>query len=249
MAGRTALTNARLRNAAIGATMIAIPASATALADAATTVPAANAQQPDPSMTVKLDSGRIPYGRDLVLSGRTAAAEAGQTVTLQFAGTHTGTWTTLTSTRVGRHGRFRLTSPLRESGRVRVLGSWSAAAPSTSTPLAATDGAQTSSSGTAASSIRRVTVSARLRMRQQQLEAFGPGHFEVRGRLLPGTRGRRVRLEALDGGRWQTVAAGHTSRHGGFALGFSANPTGQEPFASCSPVTSATGPCRVPPAR
>jgi hypothetical protein len=216
MMRRHALRQARLAHAAVGATIIAVPASAAALAEAATTSqPGAGAQ----AAKAKVRSRRIPYGRDVVVTG---TAPSGQEVTLSYSPDGASGWRALDSSPVAADGRFRLAAPLRRSGAIRVSGSWQQAdSPEVTASRRAGDPSDLA---------QRITVLARLHLRRRALHAFGARSVHVRGRLMPGSPGRRVRLQALEGGRWHTVAVGRTGGRGAFDLRFAADGAGSEPL-------------------
>jgi rare lipoprotein A len=241
--GRHALRQMRRVHAAVGATAIAIPA--TALADVATSAHVSSSQRSNSGLAVRLSSGRIGYGRDVILTGRAPAAEAGQTVSLQYASgpAESRTWRTLATTQVRASGRFRLAAPLRRTGVVRAVGSWQPGAQQAS----ALNGVSAAgdASVTATSVPERVLVDARLRIPAQALAVYGGGAVRVRGFLLPRAPGRRVRLQALRDGRWQTVGSGQTMRHGGFVLRYSANGIGREPLRVEFAGDRANGPTRA----
>lgn len=209
MRRRHALRQARLAQAAVGATIIAVPSSAAALAEAATTSqPAADAQ----AVNANVHAHRIRFGRELVVTGDAPAAERGQRVDLRYSQGGSPVWRVVDSAIVGHDGRFRLAARLRRSGTITVTGAWQQ-------PTAPDVG------GAAASDVppgarQRVTVTARLHLRRHELEAFGGGTIHVLGRLMPGTHGRRVRLQALEHGHWHTISSARTGGRGGFDLRF-----------------------------
>ena len=219
MRRRRTLQGVRLAHAAVGVTVIAAPASAAALAEAATTQTTA-APSSDSPISAKLRARRIVYDKDVVVSGRAPASEAGQSVTLQYAPRGSSTWQSIASSAVHADGGFRLAAALRRSGVVRVTGSWQTPQPTAT--------AASGDTATTATAPELVTVAAALRVRQRTLDSFGSGSEHVRGRLLPEAPGRRVRLQILRSGRWRTVARATTSRRGRFDLVFSAPATGND---------------------
>jgi rare lipoprotein A len=68
----------------------------------------------------------------------------------------------------------------------------------------------------------------RLRVRPRRLAVLGGQAVQVRGWLLPGRPGRRVSLQARQGGRWQTLAMARTGAAGRFVLRYVAGAAGQE---------------------
>lgn len=235
MRRRRTLQGVRLAHAAVGATVIAAPASAAALAEAATTQTAA-APRSDSPMSAKLRARRIVYGKDVVVTGRAPAGQAGQTVTLQYAARGSSTWQSMASSPVHADGGFRLAAPLRRSGAVRVTGSWQP-----QQPAAVAAGGDSATTATAPES---VTVAAALRLPRRTLRSFGSGSQHVRGRLLPGAAGRRVKLQVLRSGRWHTVARDRTGRHGRFDLVFSVPFAGRDRLRVVFAGDSANGATR-----
>lgn len=225
MKRRSPLRESRLVHVAVGATIFAVPASAAALAD--THEASAQSQAPtEPGsqspIEAALQSHRVPFGRDVVVTGRAPSADAGQTLVLQYAPASSSDWQQLASTAVSANGRFRLTAPVRISGLVRVTGS--AASPSPTVPVALA----ASNSSTTATAPERVAVSAVIRVRMRAFNVLGSNAISIRGRLLPAVARRRVRLQARHGGRWVTLAVTRTGPRGGFHLRYLAGGPGQE---------------------
>jgi|SRR5579884_797036 len=223
MRRRQSLRAVRLAHAAVGASVIAGPSVAAALAEAATDRAAAAPPGSGSGLEAELASRRVPYGREVVVRGRAGASEAGQTVSLQFTASASQPWRSVAGAVVGPRGGFRLRAPLRRSGLVRVLGGWQAQPSSTLTAAAAAGDPPATTDATAPA---RVIVAAALHVRARALEALGPGRFRVTGRLLPALAGRRVRLQLLVGGGWETVARAVTGRRGRFAFAFAAPGSG-----------------------
>jgi hypothetical protein len=162
------------------------------------------------AVEAKIQSTHIRYGHDVVVTG---AAEPGHTVELQYEAAGQQTWKTVTSTTVGANGRFRLAAPVKQSGLLGVNDT----SPST-TATAAAGGPQ------------RVWVSASVRVRSRAIHALGGRWVHVRGKLLPGVAGRRVRLQARSAGSgWHTVASARTSGRGAFDLAYYAGRVGSQP--------------------
>lgn len=224
---RRALRESRLVHAAVGASVLAAPASAAALGashhDGAAQAPGAAGSPP--TIQARLSSQKIAYGRDVVAIGRAPSSQDGQTVQLEFAPAHSATWTEIASARMGADGRFRLAAPLWNSGTVRVIsGSQSPSSSATSaTPIA--------QSAAAGSSVPQgVLVKAALRIRRHSFAALGERRVDVSGKLLPASPGRAVLLQALGGEGWHTLASAHTHARGQFDLRYLAAGLGQEPL-------------------
>jgi rare lipoprotein A len=229
MTPKPTLRESRLVHAAVGASMLAIPASAAALADtphsaAAQSQGATGQSGSTGAIQVTAKSHRIRFGRDVVLTGHAPSSQAGQTVVLDFAGAGSSNWRELASGKVRRDGGFRLAAPLRRSGSVKVT---SASQPSSSPviPLAL---AASSSSNTVSSAPERIAVAAAIHVPARSINVLGGQTVNVRGKLLPGAAGRRVRLQGLRSGRWATLAVGRTGARGGFALHYLPSGIGQQ---------------------
>jgi hypothetical protein len=165
----------------------------------------------------------VPFGRDLVVTGRAPSADVGQTLVLQYTASGSSQWRELASTTVRADGRFRLTAPVTTSGLTRVAGD-STASPSPTAPVALAS----SSSSTTATVPERVEVEAEVRVPSRAINALGGETVGVHGRLLPPAADRRVKLQALRGGRWVTLAVARTGPRGGFHLNYLAGELGQE---------------------
>ncbi len=244
MKRRQPLRESRLVHVAVGASMLAVPASAAALADSPHNASAQGPAAPDQQSPIeaKVHSHKPAYGRNLVVTGRASSSYAGQALALQYTPPGSATWRTLSSTTVRADGSFRLAAPVTRSGRVRVSGG----SPASSTPgsptmpvaLAASD-----SSG-ASTAPQRIAVAASLRMPTRAINVLGSEVLNLRGRLLPGSARRRVRLQGLRAGRWATLAVARTGARGGFDLRYVTGGLGQQRlrvrFAGDSANASAT---------
>ncbi|HUE25569.1 MAG TPA: septal ring lytic transglycosylase RlpA family protein [Solirubrobacteraceae bacterium] len=222
MERRQSLRESRLVHMTVGATMLAVPASAAALAG---NTPAhgqqAAAQSP---IQAKMRARRLAYGRNLVVTGH-APSYAGQQLALQYAPARSTEWRSLRTTTVRPDGSFRLVARLTRSGQVRVSGG----SPSSSTPTSPTTpvAIAASSSGSTATTPQRVAVDASLRVPNRAINVLGSEVVNLRGRLLPGSAHRRVALQTLRAGRWVTLAVARTGARGGFRLRYAAAGLGQ----------------------
>lgn len=207
---RTAsLSESRLVHMAVGASILAAPASAAALGDST------------PELQAWLKSRKLAYGHDLLITGRAPSAAAGQRMVLQFAAGRSGAWRSIASAPVQSNGSFRLRAPLSRSGSARVIqGSQS----SSSTPLAFA----AAIGGSPATPAERVTVQAALRVRARSLNVGGGQQVSVRGRLLSALRRRQVLLQTWRADRWVTLAATRTGALGGFALRYAPGDVGRQ---------------------
>jgi hypothetical protein len=229
MTRKTVLRESRLVHAAVGASMLAIPASAAALADAPQSSPAQSQgttgqARSAGAIEATARSHRIRFGRDVIVTGHVPSSQAGQTVALDFAGAGSSSWHQLSTAKVRRDGGFRLAAALRRSGSVKVTG---ASQPSSS-PLVPLALDASSSSNTASSTPERIAVAAAIHVPARPINVLGGQAVNVRGKLLPSAAGRRVRLQGLRDGRWATLAAGRTGARGGFALRYLPSGTGQQ---------------------
>jgi hypothetical protein len=193
---------------AAGALTLMIPASAYALTTGSTKALAGTAQiQAAPKF--KLASHHVRYGDPFTVTGRAPATDAGHQLTLQYSGVGRY-WHNVASTTIGRRGGFRFRASLKHNGLLRIVGRdgfFAASAARSTAPVTI-----------APSSVRRVRVAARFAVGTSQFNSLGGQPVDVRGHLLPGVRGRRVRLDARSGGQWRTIASARTGRRGGFDL-------------------------------
>jgi len=163
------------------------------------------------AVPAKLRSSHLRLGQNVVASG---SAEPGHILQLQYEPAGQRSWQALATTTVGGDGRFRLAAPLRHSGQIQVTD----ASPSTTAAAAAASGPL------------RVSVSSSLRLGPRTLNVLGGQWVHVRGKLLPGVSGRRVRLEARGSHGWRVVATARTGGRGGFNLAFYAGGLGSQPL-------------------
>ena len=191
---------------AAGASLVGIATTAAALAAGP-----ADAQS---ATRIKSLAHHIAPGRELTVSGSTSAAEAGQTVVLQFAPLGSDRWRNVSAGKVAPRGGFRLRGRLSQSGRVRVVGAGAGVASDLSG-----GGASATSAGAGpvpASSSRTVTVGSVLALRAGEHDLLAGQALSLGGRLLPGTAGRWLALQGLTQGRWRTLTIARTGRRGGF---------------------------------
>jgi rare lipoprotein A len=218
MRRRTAIPDARLASAAVGASILALPATAAAVGDAASTG-AGDA----PPIQAKVQSGAIRFGHDVVVTGQ-APALTGHTLRLEFASPGSTAWRQVAASRVSANGGFRLSAALKRSGAVKVTDTTPQMTGAPASPLAqaaaATPGPATRP--------QRVSVAAAIHVASRRVDVLGEGAVHVRGRLLPGAAGRRVVLQLRRGGRWVTVARARTGGRGGFDLRYRAGTPGRE---------------------
>lgn len=226
------MTKSRRARLGYGALMIGIPvAGAAALTTGQTAAladivsPSAPGPAPTASampLQIHVHSRQIAFDHKVTVSGTAPSSAARDTVVLEFAPGGTNSWRRLGSGTVGSTGSFRLAGPLEQSGLVRALDVTSA----TAAPLLAgnDDGAA------ATSNTQRVEVKARLRVGTPQIGTLAGQAIAVRGQLLPGRAGRKVSLQGVQAGGWNTLATARTGGRGRFLLRFVADGSGQEPI-------------------
>jgi rare lipoprotein A len=200
MRRRTILREPRLAHAAVGTLILAAPVAAALAASPSSSAATAASS----TLEAQVKARRVRYGQPIVVRGHAPASEAGQSATLTFAPTGSSDWQPVASSPIGPSGSFRLSALLRSSGEIRV----STAAPSTLAAVASTDSTQP----------QRVAVAADIRLRPRTREVLGAGSVRLQGELLPRVAGRRVLLQAHQGGRWVTIGAARTRANGRFQL-------------------------------
>lgn len=215
-------TAARLQSplayAAVGATILAVPASAAAIV---------GAEQPNGSGTVikaKIKRRRIEYGGEVVVVGDAPASQQGQTVTLQYSSATSNGWLEVASGRIRRGGRFRLVAWLRSSGWLKATTVPGASAASV-TPLGFSG-----RSATTSSTPERVAVAAAIRVRPRAINQLDPRTVVLAGRLVPSRASSRVLLQAERSGRWITKSIARTGSGGWFRLHYRPRGLGRVPL-------------------
>ena len=210
------MTTWRRSRLGVGALMLAVPCGAAVLAAGQ-----ALAAPADGSLRITSRSIRIAYGNPVIVRGTAPASDAGHTIVLQFARRGQSAWSQLSSSTIDAGGAFRLTGALTESGTVRALDASSGSL----TPFVARG---STGGGWPASRPMPVDVTARVRVPDRRLSLLGGQAVHLRGRLLPAHAGRKVSLQGLQGGRWQTLASARTGSAGRFLLHFVASSAGRE---------------------
>jgi hypothetical protein len=191
--------------------MLAMPLSAAALA-----AEQADAQS---AFQIKLNAHRVEFGKRLRVTGTAPSGASGQRIELEYTSRGGTAWHVIATTTVAAGGRFAFAIPKRKSGLLRALTTSSATANRASVlPTAAPAAAP----GSMESQTARVAVAPEFTVRRRTLEVLGGHAADVRGRLLPGVAGRRVRLEEMEHGRWDVVSSSRTGSHGGFSIRFHA---------------------------
>lgn len=216
-------TAARLQSplayAAVGASILAVPASAAAIV---------GAEQPNGSSTAikaKVKRRRIEYGGEVVVVGNAPASERGRTITLQYSSATSNGWHQVASGPIRRGGRFRLVAWLRHSGWLKATTAPGPSAASV-TPIGFSAGG-----ASASSTPERVAVAAAIRVRPRAINELGtPRAFVLRGRLLPSKPGSRVLLQTERSGRWITLSVARTRSGGWFRMRYRPRGLGQLPL-------------------
>src|SRR2546423_13797323 len=130
----------------------------------------------DTGVTISAAKTKVRYGQSLPVTGRAA----GRSVKLEYAPAGQD-WRPVAQSAAGPDGSYRFTVRPRRSGAYRAGGeSGGASAP------------------------KRVAVVARLKGRANQHVHRG-SRVRVRGRVLPGQRGRAVSLQVRSGRGWKTI--------------------------------------------
>jgi hypothetical protein len=217
---------------AIGALILAVPASAVAFtvaqADTPSTIPSGLAlivgQSAAPNgIPASVRPHRPTFDAKVTVTGKLAPSDAGETLQLQFAPAAGPNWRPLGATRVDGDGRFRFVMPAKRSGLVRVVPTLANFAPPP--PIQPIASAPSRSLRTR---WQRVAVSARFDVRVRSIAVLGGQFVHVRGKLAPAIAGRHVRLLGRSGRGWRTLATARTGPRGGFDLRYSPGATDQQ---------------------
>ncbi|HEY2653006.1 MAG TPA: septal ring lytic transglycosylase RlpA family protein [Solirubrobacteraceae bacterium] len=197
--------------AAVGASILAIPASAAAAT--AVIAPSPDHSSSGPSIKAHVKRPSVHYGYPAVVVGRALSSDRGRTIALEFTRVGSGDWRQIASARVGSDGGFRLVGWPRSSGWVRAAIQAPVASAATLLPLGPRPSSSTSSSAP-----ERLAVSATIRARPRAVNALGAQTISVRGRLLPAGGRRWIELQTDPSGRWVAVTAARTDARGWFVL-------------------------------
>ncbi len=202
----------------LGALIVGSSAPAAALA-----VGQADAQS---AIQVVVNRHQLAFGQQVVVTGNATTGAAGQIVQLQYARAGTHSWQSLGSASVRSDGGFRFEARLKRSGLVRVVP---ATPTSADREVVLSNPGALSTGGISPSVSERVSVAARFDVPAQTFNALAGQSIDIRGRLLPGLAGRKVRLQGRGAGSgWQTLATSRTGWRGGFDLHYSTPSTGRE---------------------
>jgi hypothetical protein len=183
---------------------------------------AAQAQDTQDAIDVKLADRALRHGQVATMSGRLADGRAGVAVALQFRAGGTPDWRTVGSATTGDGGRFRVKGRPTRSGELRV-----AAGDATSpTARAAYNGGTPSET----SEPRPVAVHARIVTRRVRADVLAGRSARVHGVLRPAQGGRTVTLQARRGGTWRTLDGDATDARGAYTLTYRASRTGSWPL-------------------
>jgi rare lipoprotein A len=217
---------------AVGASVLAFPATAVAFTNTSSD---ANAQ-PAAATAAALHASRpvaVRYGHRTTLHGSAPVSAAGVPIELRYRPANAPTWRVVARGHVHANGHFALTARVARSGGLQVVAAhggsgasrlsatppWAAnqvpSAPATSTVSAV---ASDPIPRVLASAVRHLTVRPKLALSGAARPAtpVAGKTTQIRGHLLPGIAGRKVVLEIQRGHRWVPTAAARTKRGGGF---------------------------------
>jgi hypothetical protein len=209
----------RLAYAAVGASILAIPASAAALA------PSADTSASGSTIKTRVKRGRVRYGYPVEVAGRTPSVDRGQAIALQFTRVGSGDWRQIARGHVGSDGGFHLLGWTRSSGWLRAVTHTPVASTASTFPLEPAAAKNTSSSVP-----ERVAVGAEIRMRPREINDLGGRTITLAGRLLPASGRRWIELQADRSGRWVAVEAVRTDRRGWFQFRYRPGGPEDEPL-------------------
>jgi rare lipoprotein A len=204
---------------AVGALILAVPASAFALSATGqpTTIHLATAPR------------HVRFGHELTLTGVVSGASAGQPVELQFAPAGGSSWRTIAYGIVRTGGGFRVRARVPHTGLLRVATPTTTSGAQVASAVPASGGASAASAADpGASAPQRVTVAAAIQLRPRSRNALAGQPLDVRGKLLPGVGGRRVVLQGLSAGHWRPLASDRTGSGGRFEIRYVPGGTGQQ---------------------
>jgi len=203
------LRNMRPGPIALGAAMLATPASAVALA----------AGQPDTqgAIQINVSATHVAYGGTETVTGSASRASAGRSVSLQFLAAGGSAWQTLQTTAAGSDGGFRFRARMRQSGRLRVV-------PATGSSRSFAGDPRPEQPSRA----RSVSVGSRLGVPTHSFNVLSGHAVKVGGGLLPALRGRQVVLLGRRGRSWHRLASTHTGAGGRFELRYTPGGLGHD---------------------
>ena len=192
------------------------PLAAHAAVGAGATSPAAAGGQ---ALDALLSHAHVGYRKPLLVTGRLAGGEPGQSIALEYEPRGASSWQTVATATTGPAGGYRLSVRLDRSGLVRVVGAGATLRSAAPQPLAA-------SATTTAADGQPVYVGAQIASRTAQRNVLNGHRVTVRGSLRPLAPDAPVVLEGRRGHRWVTLARAHTGRSGRYTLRFTPRQTG-----------------------
>ncbi len=214
MRSQRMMRKSRSVRVAAGALMLTIPTSAVALA--------AGQADAQGALQIDVNADHVGFGKHVTVSGTAPSGTAGQSVVLEFARAGETSWQTLASTTICGDGHFRFVTPLRKSGLLRAAASGE----NTTTDVASGEPVNTGPAPLDPSSARLVSVASKFLLPRRSIEVLDGQSVGVRGRLLPGVAGRKVRLEGRSGGSWRVLGSARTGPRGGFQIRYRPNGAG-----------------------
>ena len=209
MRPRFTLRRMRSVHVIIATIMLAVPASALAFSGVASQSGQSVQNPVQTPLNLQVSPRRVKFGEAVTISGTAPAADAGKRVLVQTAAPSQSSWRSLSAATVDPAGTFRARVIPRRSGLLRAVEQ-------TPTTAASTD--DTASASPAPRRQPSVTVGARFTPARHESAVLSSGPVHVGGKLLPATRGRRVRLQAHGAHGWHTLSTTRTGARGGYRL-------------------------------
>jgi rare lipoprotein A len=215
MDAHAALRDRRALKAAVGAMMVALPVAAVLTPGRSLAQGTATPASPLGIVPFQLKSSQIDFGDRVLVTGVTPASLVAPSLELQFAPAGSSVWRTVATATSTPGTGFQLSARLTISGRLQVIDATPGVTPAVR-------------AGAASSTIHRVVVNAALHVRRRRTDVLAGTPVIFRGRLLPGIKGRVVRLQARSGGAWHTLAGGRTTARGTFTIPYLPQAPGQQ---------------------
>jgi hypothetical protein len=214
------MRNVRTPGIAAGLLILALPASAAAVDHPFTSTASGATGTGTGSPHVDRVRHRVRFGQTLVVRGSVPESDATRRLALEFEPAGSDGWRQVARTTARPSGRFDLHTRLQRSGQVRVVELADGATGAGTATAAADSGA------VAPSQPQPIQVQASFRVRARKIDLPTGRTVTIRGHLLPGTSGRRVRLMARIGRHWRVLVRSRTGARGGFTLRYRVPSTG-----------------------
>ena len=232
---------------AVGASVLAFPATAVAMSSTGSNADAQPAAALHAARPVA-----VRYGHKTTVRGSAPVSAAGLPIELRYRPADAPAWRIIARGHVHADGRFALSARVSRSGGLQVVAAGSAASQRTNSGAgfasnqvtgAGTSPGETTSTASpptagdptlqiAASAVRHLTVKPKLSLSGAHAAATAvTGRpTQIRGHLLPGIAGRKVVLEVEHGQRWIPTAAARTKRGGAFDFQYTPAATSSQRF-------------------